>query len=371
MTNAQTPRESADPYPRRGGRGGRGWRGGRGARGGRGQQARNTQLINAPTSQPIATPSPSVTSTLISPTPGSPTQALDFRSWLSRVKSPGANLTTSALSPSPPVSSKSQPFSPPKTLPSSQTGDTQFKVDAPSADAFCVVLKRFFNNEHLTDATIRCGNQEFKVHAVVFSVHSDFFYKAFCGQWKEGGDGKIIKLDEVEVDVVRAMIQFMYHFDYNTPDSVSALLFDAKVYSIAGRYLIPKLKDYSKAKFESAISCLLDSTGFSADLCAVVSEIYSCTPESDRGLRDIVAEAFHNNLSKLEKSESFHTSLSKIPGRRDYILPDSLSDRHEQDVDVAGTVAKARIGSVSGSERESMFGASMGPKTLDIQGLEA
>lgn len=43
---------------------------------------------------------------------------------------------------------------------------------------------RFFNNERLADVTIRCGDHEFKVHAVLLSVHSDFFDKAFCGQWK-------------------------------------------------------------------------------------------------------------------------------------------------------------------------------------------
>lgn len=131
---------------------------------------------------------------------------------------------------------------------------------------------------------------------------------------QEGGDGKVIKLDEVEVEVVKAMIYFIYHFNYTSPDGVSELLFDAKVYRIADKYLIPKLKDYSKTKFQLAIGSLWDSANFSGDLRAVISEVYCCTPESDRGLRDIVSEACHHNLGKLEKCDSFHTSLGEIPG---------------------------------------------------------
>ncbi|KAI1754003.1 BTB/POZ protein [Xylaria castorea] len=248
MKNSRKPRNSADPYPQRG------------------QQGRNTQLKNLPTSQPVTTPSPDLTSNLMASTP----------------------------------------------IPNSQTGGAQFKVDASSAQAFCVALKQFFNNERLADATICCGDQEFKVHAILFSVHSNFFYKAFCGQLKSK-NSKIIKLEEVEVEVVKAMIQFMYHFDYSSPDGVSTSLFDAKVYSIADRYLIPKLKDYSKTKFETAVSRIPLTANFLACLCAVSSEVYCSTPEPDRGLRDIVVEAFHTRLSILEESDVFHTSLREIP----------------------------------------------------------
>ncbi|KAI0550687.1 BTB/POZ protein [Xylaria curta] len=204
--------------------------------------------------------------------------------------------------------------SPASPLPNSQTGDDQFKTDVPSVKAFCATLKQFFNNERLADATIRCGSQEFKVHAIVLSTHSEFFYKAFCGQWKESKDGKTINLEEVEVDVVKAMIEFMYRFDYNLPDGVSTLLFDAKVYSIADRYIIPSLKDYSKVKFQCAVRSLLDSDNLHSDLLTVSTEVYCSTPESDRGLRDSLAKTFHENLKKLEKNDSFHAALLEIPG---------------------------------------------------------
>ncbi|TRX89369.1 hypothetical protein FHL15_009806 [Xylaria flabelliformis] len=200
-------------------------------------------------------------------------------------------------------------------LPSSQTSGDQLKVDDPSAKEFCATLKQFYNNERLADATIRCGSQEFKVHAIVVSTHSEFFYKAFCGQWKESKDGKTVTLEEVEVDVVKAMIQFMYHFDYNCPEGVSTLLFDVKVYSIADRYIIPSLKDYALAKVENAFDLSPDPAIFPTNLLLTVSsEVYSSTPESDRGLRDVVAEAFHKNLNRLENSATFRTTLHEIPG---------------------------------------------------------
>ncbi|KAI0182846.1 BTB/POZ protein [Xylaria flabelliformis] len=200
-------------------------------------------------------------------------------------------------------------------LPSSETSGAQFKADGPSAKAFCATLKQFFNNEHLADATIRCGSHEFKVHAIVFSAHSEFFYKAFCGQWKESKEGKTINLEEVEIDVVKAMIHFMYHFEYNYPDGVSTLLFDAKMYSIADRYIIPSLKDYVQAKVEAAFYLSPDPAVFPTNqLLTFSSEVYSSTPESDRGLRDVVTEVFHKNLNKLESSATFRTTLHEIPG---------------------------------------------------------
>ncbi|KAI0154209.1 hypothetical protein GGR57DRAFT_119841 [Xylariaceae sp. FL1272] len=60
-------------------------------------------------------------------------------------------------------------------------------------------------------------------------------------------------LGDVEVDVVTAMVQFMYHFDYQAPGRISESLFHAKVYSIAKRYLIPELKEHSKNKFGTAM----------------------------------------------------------------------------------------------------------------------
>ncbi|KAH8165320.1 hypothetical protein CIB48_g2928 [Xylaria polymorpha] len=308
-TTSAKPRDIADPYPKRAGRGGpvlgapRGPRGGRGQQGegeGEGQgQGRSTQLNDSPTSRQITSsspiPSPSPTSNLVSLPPNSSASASTFQSKPSNFGSYPDGFRPKPT-PFSPVSSRSQPVSETKTSPNSQAGSVQ-QAQAilyhPSVSTFCRTLKRFFNNERLADVTIRCGDHEFKVHAVLLS---------------EGGDGKVIKLDEVEVEVVKAMIYFIYHFNYTSPDGVSELLFDAKVYRIADKYLIPKLKDYSKTKFQLAIGSLWDSANFSGDLRAVISEVYCCTPESDRGLRDIVSEACHHNLGPL--SNMIHLSIN-------------------------------------------------------------
>jgi hypothetical protein len=54
--------------------------------------------------------------------------------------------------------------------------------DHPSANANR--LNRFFNNQFLSDAVIRCGSREFAVHTVVLFSHSEYFAKQLGGPWK-------------------------------------------------------------------------------------------------------------------------------------------------------------------------------------------
>lgn len=43
---------------------------------------------------------------------------------------------------------------------------------------------RYYNAATFSDAVIRCGEKEFKVHRVVLSSHSAFFLKMCTGNWK-------------------------------------------------------------------------------------------------------------------------------------------------------------------------------------------
>jgi len=71
----------------------------------------------------------------------------------------------------------------------------------------------------------------------------------------------------------------------------SHLLLHTKVYALAEKYDIPSLKQVARSKFERAMACHYDSPDF-AD---AIEEVYCSTLDSDRGLRDIVLEAFKSH----------------------------------------------------------------------------
>lgn len=71
----------------------------------------------------------------------------------------------------------------------------------------------------------------------------------------------------------------------------SHLLLHTRVYALAEKYDIPSLKEVARRKFEIAMACHYDSPEF-AD---AVEEVYCSTIDSERGLRDVVLQAFRNH----------------------------------------------------------------------------
>ncbi|KAI5210444.1 hypothetical protein E4T39_00130 [Aureobasidium subglaciale] len=77
--------------------------------------------------------------------------------------------------------------------------------------------------------------------------------------------------------------------EYETDDS--NLLTHTRVYALAEKYDIPALKILAKSKFEMAMACYYDSPEF-AD---TIEEVYCSTIDNDRGLRDVVLQAFRSH----------------------------------------------------------------------------
>ncbi|RYP39208.1 hypothetical protein DL767_002316 [Monosporascus sp. MG133] len=183
----------------------------------------------------------------------------------------------------------------------------------------------YFNADTFSDATVRCSGKEFKVHKLVLSAQSEFFSKAFTGDWKESDSGQI-DLEEVDVNVVEAMLHFMYHFDYNNTHGASTMIFNAQVYSVADKYIIPALKAEAREKFGTAIS-----TGWAMDdFPSAIAEVYNSTPESDRGLRDLTVEIARTNINPLRENELFRDVLREIPSFAAEMVI-SISDTHKKD----------------------------------------
>ena len=142
---------------------------------------------------------------------------------------------------------------------------------------------------------------------------------------KECREGKITLQDD-DISVVEAMIQFMYNLDYSVIESVCPLLFNAKVYGIADKYNVPGLKVVAKRKFAHKISCRPAKPGYGYNVkvdyttteidnfSKAVIEVYDSTPSSDRGLRDILVTESCQEAQKFLGNDSFQKVMADCHG---------------------------------------------------------
>lgn len=88
----------------------------------------------------------------------------------------------------------------------------------------------------------------------------------------------------------------------------SHLITHTRVYALAEKYDIPSLKDLAQSKFEMAMACYYDSSEF-AD---AIEEVYCSTIDSDRGLRDVVLQAFRAHPA-LATTQDVYTVIKDTP----------------------------------------------------------
>lgn len=124
----------------------------------------------------------------------------------------------------------------------------------------------------------------------------------------------MIELKEDDVQVVEAMLHFLYRCDYDSSGNdqrpVSPMLFNIKVYTAADKYDIPPLKSCARKKFDKVVDTCWDMD----DFAHAITLIYSSTPPTDRGLRDIVVDVAHEHLKELLKKDKFFRVLEETPG---------------------------------------------------------
>lgn len=110
------------------------------------------------------------------------------------------------------------------------------------------------------------------------------------------------------------MLHFMYTFDYtvsgNNQERASPMIFNVEVYSIADKYCILGLKTRAKKKFDKAVKTCWDMD----DFAHAITEVYSSTPSTDRGLRDTIVEVARKNISTLLQKEDFRSVLEETVG---------------------------------------------------------
>ena len=87
------------------------------------------------------------------------------------------------------------------------------------------------------------------------------------------------------------------------------MLNNVLVYAVADKYDIPDLKDLAKAKFQS----LARSKWPHDDFYALAERVFSTTPDSDMGLRQIVLDICKEHLENILRNEGSRASFLEIP----------------------------------------------------------
>jgi len=124
---------------------------------------------------------------------------------------------------------------------------------------------------------------------------------------QEAAEGTI-ELPDDDLPIVEAMLNFLYHFDYQA--STSPMIFNAKVYGIADKYNIPTLKSKAIEKSRKSVETCWSMDDFPH----AIREIYSSTPGNDRGLRDLVVKIACEHMETLSEQPEFRILLEEAYG---------------------------------------------------------
>lgn len=104
----------------------------------------------------------------------------------------------------------------------------------------------------------------------------------------------------------------MYRFDYDASDQdeVPPTVFNAKVYGIADKYDVATLKLQAKEKFKQAA----ETRWRMDDFPHAITEVYSSTPATDRGLRDMVIRVVCGHIDVFLEKQEFNDVLEETVG---------------------------------------------------------
>ncbi|RMY65719.1 hypothetical protein D0863_08926 [Hortaea werneckii] len=200
-------------------------------------------------------------------------------------------------------------------------------------------LQQCFETGEYADMTITCSGRTWQVHKVVVCSQVPFFAKAVTGKFKikdmtpslilhqESRDSCIDLVDD-DPSAVDAMLRWLYYGTFQVekskPPPMSPMLFLAKTYKIADKYLLAEFRTTAGENLRAA----LNPSGWDdvEDLLGLIEELFAGTDESSKTtpevLRTWVITATCDNYDFCFHSSPSHVRFNEVASSR----PDFLSD---------------------------------------------
>ena len=154
------------------------------------------------------------------------------------------------------------------------------------------------------------------------------------------GQSKRIELKELNRHLAARMLEHLYGANYpghkrdlpDDPESsyISELHIHAQMYGLADEYDIKDLKEEALWKFKLSLQVVEEFENEQEKLLATIPLIYSTTPDSDRGLRDVVVDYGATNLEDIMDLPGLKSAANQAPIYMIEVLPKFLTKIKEK-----------------------------------------
>ncbi|KAI6810336.1 hypothetical protein KC332_g11238 [Hortaea werneckii] len=229
-------------------------------------------------------------------------------------------------------------------------------------------LQKLLDTGEYSDLTIKCGDRTFQVHKNIICTRSEYFAAACVTgtiELQSSADPNAAKDDPSldDPDAVKLMIDFLYLHDYvaietcfsetlnasnkrpfGATNGDPGAIMHAKVYALGCKYQIPSLQRASLKKFEVAAALAWATDEF----MHAVHLIYSTTPDSDKGLRDVAARVILEHDDELCNKPAMEAVIRSFDGLSYSLMKEQTKRPKKSKGPTCLTCGKVRVQRCSG-----------------------
>jgi len=144
------------------------------------------------------------------------------------------------------------------------------------------IMRSVWEEREFTDAEVRCGGKNFRVHRCILSAAAPFFRAVFSGTMQEAITG-VLDIDDAPSSAVEAMLRYIYTGTLGDADAKHVL-------PLAHRYEIDSL-------VKSCAQKMLDDLN-ETNIAEIIVQLrkYTCSSQC-------IAETYHEVQKRLQRNE--------------------------------------------------------------------